>query len=172
MEDEGYSGAFYVMPIIGIVGVLGFFVVAAGAAGGDVMQANGLPTYSELEQEIERQRRIISGGIDAASAHGAERQSLRRRIELQDATINRQAAQLIELQEQLTDERMMVALLQANVAQLRTALDAVPVNSIRRYYAFTHYDVHAANDAGYTTQQFDSDDMWIGMWLESLDGDA
>ena len=35
MEDEsGYSGLFYVMLIIGTVGVLGFFVVAAGAAGG------------------------------------------------------------------------------------------------------------------------------------------
>ena len=35
MEEEGgYSGIFYVMPIIGIVGVLGFFIVAAGAAGG------------------------------------------------------------------------------------------------------------------------------------------
>ena len=34
MEDEGYSPVFYVMLIIGIVGVLGFFMVAAGAAGG------------------------------------------------------------------------------------------------------------------------------------------
>ena len=34
MDEEGYSGAFYVMLIIDIVGVLGFFVVAAGAAGG------------------------------------------------------------------------------------------------------------------------------------------
>ena len=35
MEDEsGYSGIFYVMLIIGIVGVLGFFIVGAGAAGG------------------------------------------------------------------------------------------------------------------------------------------
>lgn len=34
MEDEGYSGLFYVMLIIGIIGVLGFFIVAAGAAGG------------------------------------------------------------------------------------------------------------------------------------------
>ena len=33
-NNEGYSGAFYVMLIIGIVGVLGFFMVAAGAAGG------------------------------------------------------------------------------------------------------------------------------------------
>lgn len=34
MDEEGYSGSFYVMLIIGIIGVLGFFVVAAGAAGG------------------------------------------------------------------------------------------------------------------------------------------
>lgn len=35
MDDgEGYGPVFYVMLIIGIVGVLGFFVVAAGAAGG------------------------------------------------------------------------------------------------------------------------------------------
>jgi len=34
MDEGGYSGAFYVMLIIGIVGVLGFFIVAAGAAGG------------------------------------------------------------------------------------------------------------------------------------------
>lgn len=35
MEEEGgYSGIFYVMLIIGIIGVLGFFFVAAGAVGG------------------------------------------------------------------------------------------------------------------------------------------
>jgi len=34
MNEEGYSGWFYVALIMGIVGVLGFFVVAAGAAGG------------------------------------------------------------------------------------------------------------------------------------------
>ena len=33
-DEQGYSGTFYVMLIIGIVGVVGFFVVAAGAAGG------------------------------------------------------------------------------------------------------------------------------------------
>lgn len=33
-EGNGYSGLFYVMLILGIVGVLGFFIVAAGAAGG------------------------------------------------------------------------------------------------------------------------------------------
>ena len=81
------------------------------------------------------------------------------------ATIARQAAQLVEYAKMLDDER-------ATVAQLRAQLTAVPVNCIRRFYAFTHYDAPAANDAGYTTQQFDSDDMWIGMWLESLDGDA
>lgn len=34
MQDEGYSGLFYVMLILGIIGVIGFFIVAAGAAGG------------------------------------------------------------------------------------------------------------------------------------------
>ncbi len=33
-NNEGYSNTFYVMLILGIVGVLGFFMVAAGAAGG------------------------------------------------------------------------------------------------------------------------------------------
>ena len=60
----------------------------------------------------------------------------------------------------------------ATIAQLRAQLAAVPVDCIRRYYAFTNYDAAAANDAGYTTQQFDSDDMWIGIWLESLEDAA
>jgi hypothetical protein len=30
-EGEGYSGLFYVMLVLGIVGVLGFVLVAAGA---------------------------------------------------------------------------------------------------------------------------------------------
>ena len=30
-QEEGYSGLFYVMLILGIVGVLGFLMVAAGA---------------------------------------------------------------------------------------------------------------------------------------------
>lgn len=30
-EGEGYSGMFYIMLIVGIVGVLGFVLVAAGA---------------------------------------------------------------------------------------------------------------------------------------------
>lgn len=32
--EEGYSPLFYVMLLIGIIGVTGFIVVAAGAAGG------------------------------------------------------------------------------------------------------------------------------------------
>jgi hypothetical protein len=34
--DEGYSPLFYVMLIFGIIGVLGFFVVAAGAGLGGI----------------------------------------------------------------------------------------------------------------------------------------
>lgn len=30
-QEEGYSGTFYIMLIVGIVGVLGFVLVAAGA---------------------------------------------------------------------------------------------------------------------------------------------
>jgi hypothetical protein len=30
-EDNGYSGLFYLMLIIGIIGAIGFVVVAAGA---------------------------------------------------------------------------------------------------------------------------------------------
>ena len=30
-EQDGYSGLFYVMLIVGIIGVLGFVLVAAGA---------------------------------------------------------------------------------------------------------------------------------------------
>ena len=81
------------------------------------------------------------------------------------ATIELQAAQLEQYAKMLDDER-------AEIAQLRAQLATVPVNCIRRYYAFTNYDALEANDAEYTTQQFDSDDMWIGIWLESLDGDA
>jgi len=81
------------------------------------------------------------------------------------ATIELQAAQLEQYAKMLDDER-------AEIAQLRAQLATVPVNCIRRYYAFTNYDAPAANDAEYTTQQFDSDDMWIGIWLESLEDAA
>ena len=129
------------------------------------MRPNGLPTYSELELEIERLHRVVSGGIDVATAHGMQILDLQRRIIEQNATIARQAAQLEQYAKMLDDER-------ATVAQLRVQLAAVPVDCIRRYYTFTHYDAPAANDAGYTTQQFDSDDVQIGMWLESLEDAA
>lgn len=82
-----------------------------------------------------------------------------------NATIARQAAQLEQYAKMLDDER-------AEIAQLRVQLAAVPVDCIRRQHTFTRYDALAANDAGYTTQQFDSDDMWIRIWLESLEDAA
>mgnify|MGYP001493790071 CR=1 FL=1 len=33
-NDGGYSGLFYLMLLLGIIGTLGFFIVAAGAIGG------------------------------------------------------------------------------------------------------------------------------------------
>lgn len=32
-DDEGYSSMFYIMLLIGIIGVVGFVLVAAGAGG-------------------------------------------------------------------------------------------------------------------------------------------
>ena len=91
--------------------------------------------------------------------------NLLRMVADKDATIERQAAQLEQYAKMLDAER-------ATVAQLRVQLAAVPVDCIRRQHTFTRYDALAANDAEYTTQQFDSDDMQIGMWLESLEDDA
>lgn len=34
MNEQPYSPIFYVMLIIGVIGVIGFFIVAAGATGG------------------------------------------------------------------------------------------------------------------------------------------
>ena len=79
------------------------------------------------------------------------------------ATIELQAAQLEQYAKMLDDER-------ATVAQLRAQLAAVPVDCIRRYHTFTHYDAGA--EYVYSTQQFDSDDMQIGIWLESLEDAA
>ncbi len=33
-QDEGFSNVFYIMLVLGIIGVLGFLFVAAGAAAG------------------------------------------------------------------------------------------------------------------------------------------
>ena len=34
VNEEGYPPIFYVMLVLGIIGIVGFFIVAAGAAGG------------------------------------------------------------------------------------------------------------------------------------------
>ena len=128
------------------------------------MQANGLPTYSELEQEIERQRRIISGGIDAASAHGAETASLRRRIVEQDAMIDRQAAQLEQYAKMLDDERAAVLVLRDNIVELRTALDAVPLQEIMQFVHGAMYDPRANVD-DYMPDDYDADRAVINAWL-------
>lgn len=33
-QDEGFSSIFYIMLVLGIIGIFGFLFVAAGAAGG------------------------------------------------------------------------------------------------------------------------------------------
>lgn len=33
-EAKGFSGIFYAMLIIGVIGIVGFFIVAVGALGG------------------------------------------------------------------------------------------------------------------------------------------
>ncbi len=73
--------------------------------------------------------------------------SLRRRIVEQDATITRQAAQLVQYAKMLDAERAAVAQLRANVVQLRTALDAVPLQEIFRFIYGTQYDTPSDSDA-------------------------
>ena len=128
------------------------------------MKANGLPTYIELEQEIDRLNRIISGGIDVASAHGVEIMQLRRRIVEQDATITRQAAQLVEYAKMLDDERATVLVLRDNIVELRTALDAVPLQEIMQYMHGTMYDPRANVD-DYMPDDYDADRAVIDAWL-------
>jgi uncharacterized coiled-coil protein SlyX len=125
------------------------------------MQANGLPTYSELEAEIERQRRIIDGGIDAASAHGMQILDLQRRIIEQNATIARQAAQLEQYAKILDDER-------AEIAQLRAQLATVPVESLRRYFDCISYD----GGKSFHSIPLEYDELQINMWFESLEDAA
>ena len=79
--------------------------------------------------------------------------------------------QWAEYQRRIAEFEAAVQRLEQDNRRLRH-LDSMPVDALRRFYLFTHYDVHAANDAGYTTQQFDSDDKKISAWLATLDGDA
>lgn len=128
------------------------------------MQPNGLPTYSELELEIERLHRVISGGIDIASAHGMQILDLQRRIIEQNATIARQAAQLEQYAKMLDDERATVSVLRESIVQLRTALDAVPLQEIMQYMHGTMYDPRANVD-DYMPDDYDADRTAIDAWL-------
>ena len=119
------------------------------------MQPNGLPTYSELEIEIERLHRVISGGIDIATAHGMQILDLQRRIIEQNATIARQAAQLEQYAKMLDDER----------AELRKVWDAVPVDSLRRYFDCISYD----GGKSFHSIPLEYDELQINMWFESLE---
>lgn len=129
------------------------------------MQANGLPTYSELEIEIERLRRVISGGIDVATAHGMQILDLQRRIIEQNATIARQAAQLEQYAKMLDDERAAVLVLRDNIVELRTALDAVPLQEIMQFVHGAMYDVRAGADDDYMLDDYDADRTAIDAWL-------
>ena len=128
------------------------------------MQPNGLPTYSELEIEIERLHRVISGGIDVATAHGMQILDLQRRIIEQNATIARQAAQLEQYAKMLDDERATVLVLRDNIVELRTALDAVPLQEIMQYMHGTMYDPRANVD-DYMPDDYDADRTAIDAWL-------
>ena len=128
------------------------------------MEPNGLPTYSELELEIERLHRVISGGIDVASAHGMQILDLQRRIIEQNATIARQAAQLEQYAKMLDDERATVLVLRDNIVELRTALDAVPLQEIMQYMHGTMYDPRANVD-DYMPDDYDADRTAIDAWL-------
>ncbi len=108
---------------------------------------SGLLIENELLRErVEALRKTADGFTDASNNHW---DSQNRRIKELEATVAR---------------------LEADNRRLRK-LDAMPLDAIERYHAYTHYDVHAANDAGYTTQQFDMDDAAIGAWLEVVTHD-
>lgn len=91
--------------------------------------------------------------------------SLRDRIIEQNATIARQVEQLAQYAKMLDAERAAVASLRANVVQLRTALDAVPLQEIMRYVHGTMYDVRAGANDDYMPDNYDADRAAIDAWL-------
>lgn len=113
------------------------------------MQANGLPTY--------------------ASAHGVECLELRRRIDAQEETIARQAAQLVEYASMLDTERATVAELRVQLAERDAEIahmiahmwDGVPVAQLQRQYNIKPMTVH----------DFGLDAQYVDKWLRSLDGE-
>jgi hypothetical protein len=90
--------------------------------------------------------------------------SLRRRIVEQDATITRQAAQLVQYAKMLDAERATVLVLRDNIVELRAALDAVPLQEIMQYMHGTMYDPRANVD-DYMPDDYDADRTAIDAWL-------
>ena len=78
-----------------------------------------------------------------------------------DATIGRQAAQLEQYAKMLDDER-------AEIAQLRAQLNAVPVESLRRYFDCISYD----GGKSFHSIPLEYDELQINMWFESLEDAA
>ena len=89
-------------------------------------------------------------------------ENLLRMVADKDATIDRQAAQLVEYAKMLDDERAAVSVLRESIVQLRAQLDAVPIAQLRRPYSIEPMTVH---DFGLDAQD-------VAAWLRSLDGDA
>ena len=83
-------------------------------------------------------------------------ENLLRMVADKDATIARQAAQLEQYAKMLDDERATVLVLRESIVQLRTALDAVPLQAIFRFIYGTQYD---------TPNDSDADRAVINAWL-------
>ena len=81
-----------------------------------------------------------------------------------NATIARQAAQLEQYAKMLDDERATVLVLRDNIVELRTALDAVPLQEIMQYMHGTMYDPRANVD-DYMPDDYDADRTAIDAWL-------
>lgn len=82
-----------------------------------------------------------------------------------DATIARQAAQLEQYAKMLDDERAAVLVLRDNIVELRTALDAVPLQEIMQFVHGAMYDVRAGADDDYMLDDYDADRTAIDAWL-------
>ena len=80
------------------------------------------------------------------------------------ATIELQAAQLEQYAKMLDDERATVLVLRDNIVELRTALDAVPLQEIMQYMHGTMYDPRANVD-DYMPDDYDADRTAIDAWL-------
>lgn len=98
-----------------------------------------------------------------------ENELLRERAEALRKTVDgftdASSFQWSEYQRRIAELEAQVARLEADNRRLRH-LDSMPLDAIERYYAYTRYDVPAANDAGYTLRQFVVDNAAIGAWLE------